>query len=178
LWIESFIYLIVVLRIQVSTQLFQVLKLTVPDVMAENCQEHFLIVGTMGDRFDKVDVPMLWALSAEILWPAEENKPTHFVQNAMGLFEFPAIGNTVFKVLGKSLLEGLQHFNRFLLQKIQLEGSHTELPWLHIPFQHGHMRLHDALHWIINQRSAMQIASLCIANFVDDNINLQESRPD
>jgi hypothetical protein len=36
------------------------------------------------------------------------------------------------------------------------------------------MRLHDALHRIINQRFAVQNASLWIANFVVDNINLQE----
>jgi hypothetical protein len=53
--------------IQVSTQLVQVLKVTLPDVMAENCQEHFLIVGTMGNLPDKVDVTVLWVLSAKIL---------------------------------------------------------------------------------------------------------------
>ena len=55
-----------ILCIQVSTQLVQVLKVTLPDVMAENCQEHFLTVGTMGNLLDKVDVTVLWALSAEI----------------------------------------------------------------------------------------------------------------
>jgi hypothetical protein len=69
-WLPSydvFIYLIVVLRIQVSTQLVQVLKVILPDVMAENCQGHFFIVGTMGNLLDKVDVTVLWALSVEIL---------------------------------------------------------------------------------------------------------------
>jgi hypothetical protein len=48
-------------------QSVQVLKVTLSDVMAENCQEHFLIVGTMGNLLDKVDVTVLWAWSAEIL---------------------------------------------------------------------------------------------------------------
>jgi hypothetical protein len=30
-------------------------------------------------------------------------------------------------------------------------SSYTKLPWLHMPFQHGH----DSLHWIINKRFAM-----------------------
>jgi hypothetical protein len=38
-----------------------------PNEMAENCQENFLIVGTMGNLLDEVDVTMLRALSAEIL---------------------------------------------------------------------------------------------------------------
>jgi hypothetical protein len=57
----------VILCIQVSTQLVQVLKVTLPNVMAENCQKNFLIVGTMGNLLDEVDVTVLWALSAEIL---------------------------------------------------------------------------------------------------------------
>ncbi len=38
-----------------------------PDVLAENCQEHFLTVGTMDNFLDKVNATVLWALSAEIL---------------------------------------------------------------------------------------------------------------
>jgi hypothetical protein len=64
--IESVICLIVVLRIQVSTQLVQVLKVTLPNVMAENCQENFPIVRTMCNLLDEVDVTVL-ALGAEIL---------------------------------------------------------------------------------------------------------------
>ncbi len=64
---ESFIYLIVVLRIQVCTQLVQVLKVTLPNVVAKNCQENFLIVGTIGNLLDEADVTVLWALGAEIL---------------------------------------------------------------------------------------------------------------
>ncbi len=89
LWIKGFINLIVVLCINVSSQLVQVQKVTLQDVMAQKCQEHFL-VGAMGNLLDNVDVTVLWALSAEIIWPAEGNKLTHLVQNAMGLFEFPA----------------------------------------------------------------------------------------
>jgi hypothetical protein len=33
--------------------------------MAENRQEDLLIVGTMSNFFDKVNMTMLWALSAE-----------------------------------------------------------------------------------------------------------------
>jgi hypothetical protein len=40
------------------------------------------------------------------------------------------------------------------------------------------MPLHYALYWIINQSFAVQNASLCIANFVVDNINLQERMSD
>jgi hypothetical protein len=44
-----------------------------------------------------------------------------------------------------------------------------------MPFQHGHMRLHDAFHWIINEMFAMHIAALlCSANFIVDNIYLQD----
>jgi hypothetical protein len=57
----------VVLCVQVSTQFVQVLKVTLPDVMAENGQEYLLIVGTMCNLLDKVDVTVLRALSAEIL---------------------------------------------------------------------------------------------------------------
>jgi hypothetical protein len=46
----------VILCIQVSTQLVQVLKVTLPNVMAENRRENFLIVGTMGNLLDEVDV--------------------------------------------------------------------------------------------------------------------------
>jgi hypothetical protein len=67
LWFESFIYVIVILRIQVSTQLVQVLKVTLPNVMAENRQENFLIVGTMDNFLDEVDVTVIRALGAEIL---------------------------------------------------------------------------------------------------------------
>jgi hypothetical protein len=48
----------VILCIQVSTQLVQILKVTLPNVM---------VVGTMGNVLDEVDVTVLWALSAEIL---------------------------------------------------------------------------------------------------------------
>ncbi len=34
--------------------------------MAENRQEDLLIVGTMSDLLDKVNITMLWALSAEV----------------------------------------------------------------------------------------------------------------
>jgi hypothetical protein len=42
---------------------------TLPNVMAENCQENFLIVGIMGNLLDEVqvDVTVLWVLGAEIL---------------------------------------------------------------------------------------------------------------
>jgi hypothetical protein len=41
------------------------MKVTLPNVMAENRQENFLVVGTMGNLLDEVDVTVLWALSAE-----------------------------------------------------------------------------------------------------------------
>jgi hypothetical protein len=67
----------------------QALRQTLADMMAENRQKDLLIVGTMSNFFDIVNMTMLWALSAEDFCPAKENQLTYFVQNAMGLFEFP-----------------------------------------------------------------------------------------
>ncbi len=67
MYIEIFANLIFILCVQVSTHLEQVLTVTLPHVMAENGQEHLLVVGTMGNLLDKVKVIVLWALSAEIL---------------------------------------------------------------------------------------------------------------
>jgi hypothetical protein len=44
----------------------QVLQQTLVDIMAENRQEDLLIVGTMSNSFHRVNMTMLWALSAEV----------------------------------------------------------------------------------------------------------------
>ncbi len=67
LCMPSVINAIVILSLKVSTQLVQVLKVTLPDMMAENSKEYLLIVCTMSNLLDEVNLTVIWALSTEIL---------------------------------------------------------------------------------------------------------------
>ena len=54
--------------------------------MAENRQEDLLIVGTMSNFFDKVNITMLWELSAEVFCRAEQDNFPDLLCNMLYIY--------------------------------------------------------------------------------------------
>ncbi len=75
----------------VFQHLFVLLQQPTAAVIAQNANEHALVVCEMRHTLDDIDVRMLRALARWIFRPTLHYNLAHFVQNTVGLFKVPAL---------------------------------------------------------------------------------------